>query len=207
MKDRYIAFDVDGTLIDALPVALQTLQDMLYERLGRRYPMELLQRTMGLVNRDMFPLLGLEYSEELIEDWTQRQFRAGDRITFFPGILETLPALKARGCVLGIVTSRNQEEYEADRKLFDQIERYFDCIVLSEMTQKHKPEPEPLQKFMELCGAAPEQTLYVGDTKWDMRCAATAGLKGGLALWGASDKTVRASYRFHTPKDILTVVS
>jgi len=206
MNCKYIAFDVDGTLIDALPAALRTLQDVLYERTGRKYPMELLRKTMGLITEDMFPILSLEYSEELIEEWTLRQLQASDRITIFPGVPETLSALKARGCVLGIVTSRNREEYEADRKLFDQIEAYFDCVVLAEMTREHKPEPEPLYKFMELCGASPEQALYVGDTEWDMRCASAAGLKGGLALWGALNKDVQAPYIFNEPKDILDLV-
>jgi len=206
MNFKYIAFDVDGTLINALPVALQTLQDVLLERTGRKYPMELLRKTMGLITEDMFPILSLDYSEELIEEWTLRQLQASDQITLFPGIPETLSALKVCGCVLGIVTSRNREEYEADQRLFDQIECYFDCAILAEMTREHKPEPEPLFKFMELSGADPERTLYVGDTEWDMRCASAAGVKGGLALWGALDKTVQAPYIFNEPKDILGFV-
>lgn len=71
-----------------------------------------------------------------------------------------------------------------DCGLLNYIERFFDHMVLYEITREHKPSPQPLQKFLELSGAAPEETLYVGDAAWDMQCAAAAGAKGALALWG-----------------------
>lgn len=205
MKRRYIAFDVDGTLLDALPIALETLRRTLLERTGRKYPIERLCCVMGLSNEDTFRVLELPYSEEFIAYWTALQRAEGERVQIFPGITETLEVLKGRGCTLGIVTSRCREEYEMDRPLFDRIERYFDYIVLSEMTKEHKPSPEPLLKFMELCAACPEETLYVGDTKWDMQCAMAAGAKGALALWGALDPNVEADFRLAEPKDILEI--
>lgn len=206
MRYPYIAFDVDGTLIDALPVAVQTMQQALFEYTGTIYPEEQLALTMGLTNRSAFALLGLEYSEACVQRWDRLQMDASDQISLFDGIIEILRELKKRGHILGIVTSRNKEEYEADRGLFDQIERYFDHIVLSEMTGKHKPDPEPLLKFMELSGAAPEQTLYVGDSGFDMRCAASAGAAGALALWGALDQDLPADYRLDAPSSILKMV-
>lgn len=206
MKYPYIAFDVDGTLIDALPVAVQTMQQALFEYTGTIYPEEQLALTMGLTNEGAFALLGLEYSDACVQRWAGLQLAANDQITLFDGIVEVLRELKKRGYVLGIVTSRSKEEYEADRGLFDQIERYFDHIVLSEMTGKHKPDPEPLLKFMELSGAAPEQTLYIGDSGFDMRCAASAGAAGALALWGAINQDLQANYRLDTPSSILKIV-
>lgn len=206
MKYPYIAFDVDGTLIDALPVAVQTMQQALFEYTGTIYPEEQLALTMGLTNEGAFALLGLEYSDACVQRWAGLQLAANDQITLFDGIVEVLRELKKRGYVLGIVTSRSKEEYEADRGLFDQIERYFDHIVLSEMTGKHKPDPEPLLKFMELSGAAPKQTLYIGDSGFDMRCAASAGAAGALALWGAINQDLQANYRLDTPSSILKIV-
>lgn len=206
MKYPYIAFDVDGTLIDALAVAVQTMQQAFFEYTGVTYPEEQLARTMGLTNEGAFSLLGLEYSEGCVQRWIELQRAANDQITLFTGIAETLEKLKKQDYILGIVTSRNKEEYEADRRLFDRIEQYFDHIVLSEMTEKHKPDPEPLLKFMELSGASPEQTVYIGDSSFDMRCAASAGAAGALALWGALDRNVQADYRLDTPSSIFEIV-
>ena len=205
MRFRYIAFDVDGTLINALPVAVGTLRDLLLERTGRAYPEEQLYKVMGLTNEDTFRFLELDYSDAFIEQWTRKQAERASQITLFDGVRETLDALKRRGHILGIVTSRSRDEYEADRRLLDNIEPFIDHIILSEMTQEHKPSPQPLLKFMELCGAPPEETLYVGDTAWDMECAASAGATGCVALWGALDKNIRAHYRVSSPKELLYI--
>lgn len=206
MKYPYIAFDVDGTLIDALPVAIHTMQQALFEYTGVTYPKERLARTMGLTNENAFAFLGLEYSDACVRRWSELQLAAGEQITLFHGIAEVLRELKQRKYVLGIVTSRNKEEYEADRKLFDQIEPYFDHIVLCEMTKKHKPAPDPLIKFMELSGAVPAQTLYVGDSAFDMRCAASAEAAGALAAWGAVNKDIPADYQLDAPVSLLKIV-
>lgn len=206
MNYRYIAFDVDGTLLDTLPAALETLQQTLLEFTGQTYPIEQLHPTMGRSNEDAMALLGLDYSDALIARWLELQKAAGSGVKLFPGIPEALAELKRRGCVLGIVTSRSREEYEMDRSLFDQIEEFLDHIVLCEMTLEHKPSPQPLQKFMELSGAVPAETLYVGDALWDMQCAASAGAKGVLALWGALDETVHADYRLKVPESLLKIV-
>lgn len=205
MSHRYIAFDVDGTLLDTLPAALQTFQQALAEFTGHTYSIAQLYPTMGRSNEDALALLGLDYSQALVDHWLELQKTAGG-VRLFPGILETLAQLKGQGRTLGIVTSRCREEYEMDRNLFDKIEHFFDHIVLYEMTKEHKPSPQPLQKFIELSGAAPSETLYVGDTRWDMQCAGAAGAKAGLALWGALDKTVPAAYRLVSPGAILDMV-
>ena len=205
MGCQYIAFDVDGTLLDTLPMALRTFQQTLLEFTGRSFSIKQLYPTMGRSNEDALTLLGLEYSQTLIDRWLDLQKSAGG-IHLFPGISETLAQLKRQGCVLGVVTSRNREEYEMDRNLFSKIDGFFEHIVLSEMTREHKPSPQPLQKFMQLSGAVPEQTLYVGDAAWDMQCAAAAGAKGALALWGALDQDIHADHYLKVPKELLKMI-
>lgn len=205
MRYKYIAFDVDGTLVNALPVAVGTLRDLLLQWTGKTYPEELLHRAMGLTNVDAFALLGLDYSDEFIERWAQMQAEESGKITLFRGVKETLGRLKARGHILGVVTSRSRQEYEADRRLFDKIEPFIDCVVWAEITKEHKPSPQPLLKFMEICGAVPEETLYVGDTMWDMQCAASSGATGCAALWGAMDKNIDAPFRISAPEELIGI--
>ncbi len=141
MRFKYIAFDVDGTLVDALTVAVRTLGEVLQESTGMTFSGDQLYKIMGLTNEDAFRSLGIDVSDDLIERWVQRQAECSSQITLFDGVKETLNELKRRGHVLGVVTSRNRDEYEADRRLFDNIEPFIDHIVLAEMTQEHKPSP------------------------------------------------------------------
>ena len=38
--------------------------------------------------------------------------------------------------------------------------------------------------YMERTGVCPRQILYIGDSIYDMQCAAQAGVDSCLALWG-----------------------
>ena len=45
---------------------------------------------------------------------------------------------------------------------------YFEVIVTADDTTKHKPDPEPLNIALEKLGAAPENSVMVGDTMFDI---------------------------------------
>ncbi len=110
--------------------------------------------------------------------------------------------LKRRGLNLGIATSRTEREFrdEAEPKL--PFTQGFGPIVLADHTKRHKPHPDPLLKYMELSGAAPNEVLYLGDTAADAGCAQGAGVDFALAGWG-SHETVPAKYRLAQPRDLL----
>ena len=55
MGCQYIAFDVDGTLLDTLPMALWTFQQTLLEFTGRSFSIKQLYPTMGRSNEDACP--------------------------------------------------------------------------------------------------------------------------------------------------------
>jgi len=52
-----------------------------------------------------------------------------------------------------------------------------------------------------------EETVYIGDTKYDKECAAGAGIKFGLALWGAkSTEGIEPAYLLNSPEDIIKII-
>jgi len=56
--------------------------------------------------------------------------------------------------------------------------------------------------------ANPEQTVYIGDAIYGLQCAKGAGVKFGLALWGAktTEGFETADFIFTEPKDILNLI-
>lgn len=200
---RYIAFDMDGTLVDTLPGVLKVMQQALLETTGKLYALEELHFAMGISNEDAVKALGLSSGEAFLKRQTELLLEHGAEVHLFEDIPKVLAELKRRGYTLGVVTSRERKEYEPLYTVLSHIQGYFDVVVISEMTEKHKPYPEPLLKFMELCNAKPEETLFVGDAYCDMECASAAGVDGGLALWGALDTKVKADFRLNRPTDIL----
>ena len=52
----------------------------------------------------------------------------------------------------------------------------------------YKPDPQGLRDVMHALGVSPSETLYIGDSRYDIQCAHRAGTQSGAALWGAGDR-------------------
>ena len=63
------------------------------------------------------------------------------------------------------------------------MERYFDTIVTCDDTDKHKPDPEPVNIALERLGSRPEEAVMIGDSIFDILCAKGAGVKSVLVSW------------------------
>ena len=60
----------------------------------------------------------------------------------------------------------------------------FDTVVGGDETERHKPDPEPLLLAAERIGADPAETVYVGDSPFDVRAAKAAGMHAIGVTWG-----------------------
>ena len=84
----------------------------------------------------------------------------------------------------------------------------FSVSVCSDDTERRKPFPEPLLKYLELSGAKSTEVLYIGDSEHDMACAKAAGVDCGLAMWGRSyaKKNPSADFYFVSPEEITNLI-
>lgn len=89
------------------------------------------------------------------------------------GLLEALTALKGK-VELAICTNRaaSMEMIIEDFGL----EGFFGCVMTAGKVQNPKPHPEPLLKVLEHYGIAPQEALFVGDSRVDMQAAQAAGV-------------------------------
>lgn len=208
MKYRYIAYDIDGTLLNTAPADLAGLQEVLREELGMEQPVSALTGALGIPSRDILRVYGAPESDldRLARLWMERMHDHFERVDVFPGTRAALKALRARGVRLGVVTSKNSEEYAQDFVPFG-LETYFDTIVTADDTALHKPHAEPLLKFLERLGAAPEEALYIGDSTYDRDCAHAAKVDFALAVWGSFEPEMEGvQRRLARPGDVLALL-
>ncbi len=122
-----------------------------------------------------------------------------------------LGELKARGYKTGIVTSRLWHTTEIGLKKYD-MEQYFDAIVTCDDTDRHKPDPEPVNIALERLGSRPEESVMVGDSMFDILCARNAGVKAVLVSWALAvseeDKTGENApdYVIEKAEDLLDIL-
>jgi HAD superfamily hydrolase (TIGR01549 family) len=201
-----IIFDVDGTLINTESAILFSLQKVLQEETLTEIPLGQLQFALGIPGEVALRQLGIQNVAEINALWNDIFQTMYDKINVFNGIEKTLIALQKEGITTGIVTSKTKEELHHDFKYFS-LEKYFSYIVCADDTEKHKPEPDPILKFLEMSGTDRRTTMYVGDTVYDMQCARGAGVGFRLALWGAkSCSFIQEKYLLKQPEDILKLL-
>ncbi|MHB1144040.1 MAG: HAD-IA family hydrolase [Thiobacillus sp.] len=104
----------------------------------------------------------------------------------FPGILDLLAELDARGLKWGVVTNKPARFTEPLMSILDLAERAA-CIVSGDTCPQPKPHPAPMLAAAELCAAAPAQCLYLGDAERDIEAARAAAMPALVAAWGYLD--------------------
>ena len=207
-----VIFDFDGTLIDTNDVILASWQHTYRYFLGHDVSVEHITTTFGeplmkTMERE-FPDVPAAESAEVYRRF-QREV-AADMVKLFPGIKDMLEAVKARGCKMGIVTSRTYESTMSYLEMFG-IGSYFEGLVSCDDTSIHKPNPEPLLMGLDKLNSCPEEAIMVGDSIFDIKCANNADVKAVLVNWrmAGDDEGLskcKIDYRITTPMELLDVL-
>ena len=206
-KYSHLVFDIDGTMINSLPVHMVSLKKTLRELTGKEYTDEELKFTVGIPGDATMRQLGLPDPNAALECWFKNLEEAGImNIPLFPGIRELLEKLKQKGIHLGIVTSKMREQYVAQFTA-NGLLPFFDNVVTASDTTKGKPDPAPMFAYMKITGTTPDEILFFGDTSYDMDCARGAGVDHALVLWGClCPEKIEATYKLEKAEDILDFV-
>ena len=188
---RLIVFDMDGTLIDT--------QALISEHMGAAFAsLELVPPTPAEVRQIIGLSLPVAVGQlagtsdiNLIEGIVGQYksfYKASlehdvDREPLYPGAREALDRLKQqKGTVLGIATGKGLTGVA--RILGNHgIEGHFVTLQTPDHNPS-KPHPGMLLSAMADTGAAPHQTVMVGDTVYDMELARSAGVRAIGVSWG-----------------------
>lgn len=200
-------FDLDGTLVDTHELIAQSFRHASREVLGEQLPDEVLMANVGQPLMKQMKLLSAERFQELYD--TYREFnhaRHDEFIRPYEGVEELLVELKARGALLGVVTSKSRETVDMALRCIP-IEKFFDTLVTTDDTDNHKPHPQPLQLAMSRLDLAPDESVYIGDSPFDIRAGQAAGMATAAVGWGMFPavrlKELEPDFFFDRPADIL----
>jgi len=183
---KYILFDLDGTLIDSLPIIRQTFEHV-FREMNLPWDAEQIMETVGLPLIEVCRRFGGERQQEMFDRYLRQQETLHDLLRGFPGAVECLAELKAKGLSLGVVTAKRRQLALQGLRLTGMAE-FFSIVVAMEDTSKHKPDPEPVFKAMEGLGADPALTVFIGDSPFDIAAGKNAGVKTIGVTWGMATK-------------------
>lgn len=205
-KYSHLVFDIDGTLIDTEDMLLDVFGTVIRQCYGVPFTRAQFRTTFGLPCEEALRTVGLIPRPEVMPLIQQGIARSLDKAHVFDGVPEMLEGLTQRDITLGILTSKNREEYRLSFIPFG-LAAYFDGIVCADDTPRGKPYPDPLLLYMKKCGVTREQIAYIGDTAHDQLCAQAAGVDFFLADWGYTAPSLRAaSPKLSRPADIFRLL-
>ena len=185
MRYRVILFDLDGTLIDSGPIIIASMRHASVTVLGREPDEQLVRAAIGgpgLVSQmhDLDP----DRVDELIEVYRAHNEPLHATLEAFDGIVELLAELRRRGHRLGIVTAKRVATVQLAFERIPLLRELTHVLVGHEDTERHKPDPDPVLEALRRLGELAEDTIYVGDSPFDIRAGKAAGA-GTIAVgWG-----------------------
>jgi putative hydrolase of the HAD superfamily len=107
--------------------------------------------------------------------------------------------LKQQGYLLGII-SNGRGEFQKNAILGLGIEAYFDAILISELEEVRKPQPEIFHRAMNRLGVSAQHSIFVGDNPdADIVGAKNAGMR---AIWKRSSHWLEAKAAAATIDDL-----
>jgi phosphoglycolate phosphatase len=182
---RLVMFDLDGTLMDSVPDLAAAVDKMLM-LLGRGPAGVVRVRdwvgngSRVLVRRALAGGLqhdGVadELADEALALFMQAYAGGHELTTVYPGVPECLDWLRERDVKLAIITNKPAQFIEP---LLEEkgLAGYFQWLVGGDTLPQQKPDPAALLWVMSQAEVEPAASLFIGDSRNDVRAAKAAAI-------------------------------
>lgn len=230
MKKRYIIWDFDGTLANTNNIIIASWQATFEHYLGHTLPVNEIEATFGEVLVDTIGRLLPDAPVNEVVDYYrayQDSHQEDYEVYVFEGVRELLDELHARGCIIGVGTSRTAYSLWNYMKNLG-IDECVDEVVTMNDVSSHKPDPETIDavliKMMRRDGLPYDEAsgipdpvrdaaIMIGDTKYDIGCANNARVDSVMVGWShyVDEEAMEAegfvpTHRIQTPEQLLDII-
>ncbi len=214
MKYTTIVFDCDGTLLDTLTDLRNAVNYVLraHDLPERSVPEVKAALGNGVAHlmRQSLPdsISEAEFNTYLDEFKAYYGEHLQDYTAPYPGMLDVLDTLRAKGYKLAIVSNKIQEgitplnkEYFGDR---------LPVAIGERPGLQRKPAPDMVLQALKELNSTPEESIYVGDSEVDVATAENSGLLCIGVTWGFREESLHqelgVTHIARKAEDILSIV-
>jgi HAD superfamily hydrolase (TIGR02253 family) len=193
-----VVFDLDNTLIDFMRMKDEAVRAAAEAMIDAGLGLPLTEVVAGI--EAVYAERGIEY-QQVFDDFLEAKLGAIDwkilaagilayrrsreaNLVLYPLVSSTLVGLAKRGMKLGVVSDAPRREAWM-RLVALGIHPFFDAVVTFEDTGRHKPDPAPFRRALELLGVEAGEALMVGDwVERDVAGARRVGMRTVFARYG-----------------------
>lgn len=185
-----VVFDWDGTLMDSVPRIVSCMQKMAQQA---SLPVPAESAVRDIIGLSLW--VALERLFDCHEESEQQQLIAIYRELYvhtdptpsplFNGVVDVLTELTEQGVQLGVATGKARQGLE---RAWQQTNtgHFFSVSRCADEAQS-KPHPQMLQQILTHTGYTAEQTVMIGDSRYDLQMAKNAGMPSIGVTWGVHD--------------------
>ncbi|WNO07648.1 HAD-IIIA family hydrolase [Teredinibacter sp. KSP-S5-2] len=181
-------FDWDGTISDSAAKIVRCMQSSAEDAKVEVLDDETIKNIIGLslpkAVRTLYPNADQSKCDEIKEGYSSH-FLSADTIPspFFPGVMDTLEELKARGHKLAIATGKSRKGLNRVLNNLDMSE-FFDSTRCADETAS-KPHPQMLNELLTEFEVSAAEAVMIGDTEYDMEMAMSIDMHRIAVSYGA----------------------
>lgn len=209
-----VIFDLDGTLLDTI----EDLGEAVNHALSLHgYPLHSMEEYRGMVGHGVRNLVtqalpGELQADENLIDTCLAQFKEyytshiDVHTRPYPGMVEVVQQLHARGVKLAIASNKFQSGTETlIAEFFPGIP--FVAVLGNRPGYPLKPDPEIVGEVLRQASASPSDAVMVGDSLTDMKTAANGGIRAIAVSWGYKVLEPSPAYSLvHSPSELLSLI-
>ena len=217
MTVRLALFDCDGTLADSQHEIVAAMA-IAFAAIGRTPPpAHAVRLNIGLslpgIAAKLLPDGGAVLQAQLVDAYRDAYLDAriaagAEPEPLYDGIPALLDTLLANGWVLGVATGKSRRGLLRLLAAHGMTEQF--ATLQTADLHPSKPDPAMVIAAMNESGAAPGETIVIGDTSFDMAMAVAAGARAIGVTWGYHDAATLllsgAAVLVDTPAQLLTAL-
>lgn len=166
-------FDLDGVIIDS-----ENTYTEIWRRIESKFPTGVPDFPRVIKGTTLDNILGTYFSGEEVRPKVEKMLIEEEQdmiYAYLPGALEFLMSLKSNGIPMALVTSSNSKKMAHLRDCIPDIEDNFDFIVVGEMVQNSKPDPEGYLFAASQIGVNPSRCVVFEDSLQGVKAGKAAG--------------------------------
>ena len=214
MKYTTIVFDCDGTLLDTLTDLRNAVNYVLRahdlpERSVPEVKVALGNGVAHLMHQSLPDSISeAEFNTYLDEFKAYYGEHLQDYTAPYPGMLDVLDTLRAKGYKLAIVSNKIQEGITPLNK-----EYFGDCLPVAIGERpglQRKPAPDMVLQALKELNSSQDESIYIGDSEVDVATAKNSGLLCIGVTWGFRDeqlhKDLGVTHIARKAEDIVTII-
>jgi HAD superfamily hydrolase (TIGR01549 family) len=185
-----VLFDIDGTLVDSTyhhAIAWQRA----FDQIGKPLPLWRIHRSVGMGGDKLVAdvtddEVEEQHGDELRDAWREEYEKVKDEVSPLPGAADLVRTLVKAGYQVALASS-GDEEFSKEAVTTLGIDDEVAVLTTSADVDDSKPEPDLLEVTLDRLDGV-THAVFVGDTPYDAKSAAAAGLKCiGLRSGGYSE--------------------